>query len=482
MILLDSEGSFEETVPVHGRMQNVTRPCRVEAAFRWVKGYDATLVSFVNTIPTPDGGTHVAGFERAFSWVVNDALQLGEARKLKKFGDEARATRDDVQEGLVAVLKVTVPEPQFRGQTKRELGTPAVQRIVYDAIKSGLTDWFERGRKGQVEAVRTKIVTAVELRLTQRQQRETLRRASSLGSGGMPAKLADCRTTDVAASELLIVEGDSAAGPAKQGRDSEIQAVLPIRGKIINAGKSTLKQVLDNAEAEAIFTALGAGSGAGFDPAACRYGRVVILADADVDGSHIRCLLLTLFFHYTRPLLEQGRVYVAMPPLYTVREGGRGGAAPPLLRRGRARPGAGSPGGGRGSLHDHPQQGPRRDGRGRAGQHHARPRHPGAAPGDDGRRRRRRRRRPTPSRCSWARTSSPARPTSWSTRPSSTGKPSTSDRPGVGGRPAPAGRPRISPAHPVRMAANPRSALFERPADAERCRSTLSTHGGRRAP
>jgi DNA gyrase subunit B len=218
-----------------------------------------------------------------------------------------------------------VPEPQFRGQTKRELGTPAVQRIVYDAIKSGLTDWFERGRKGQVEAVRTKIVTAVELRLTQRQQRETLRRASSLGSGGMPAKLADCRTTDVAASELLIVEGDSAAGPAKQGRDSEIQAVLPIRGKIINAGKSTLKQVLDNAEAEAIFTALGAGSGAGFDPAACRYGRVVILADADVDGSHIRCLLLTLFFHYTRPLLEQGRVYVAMPPLYTVREGGRGG-------------------------------------------------------------------------------------------------------------------------------------------------------------
>jgi DNA gyrase subunit B len=325
-VLISGEGTYEETVPVDGRMQRVARTCRVQAAFRWVKGYDSTIVTFVNTIPTPEGGTHLAGFERAFTYVANDVLAPGEARKLKRFKDDARAGRDDVQEGLVAVLQVTVPEPQFRGQTKRELGTPAVQRVTYDVVKNGLAEWFETGKRTQVEAVRAKIIASIEVRLTQRQQRETLRRASALGSSGLPAKLADCRSTNVELTELLIVEGDSAAGPAKEGRDSETQAVLPIRGKIINAGKATHKQVLDNAEAEAIFTALGAGSGAEFALGACRYGRVVILADADVDGSHIRCLLLTLFFHYTRPLLEAGRVYVAMPPLYTVKEGGRDGA------------------------------------------------------------------------------------------------------------------------------------------------------------
>ncbi|MPY94678.1 MAG: DNA topoisomerase IV subunit B [Acidimicrobiia bacterium] len=326
VVLVSGSGTYEETVPVDGKVRPVGRDCLVELAFRWVKGYDSTLVSFVNTIPTPDGGTHVAGFERALTWVVNDAL-LGEAKKLKRFGDDARATRDDVQEGLVAVLKVTVPEPQFRGQTKRELGTPAVQSVTYAAVKAGLTEWVQKsGKRGQVDAVRAKVIDAIVLRLTQRQQRETLRRASALASTGLPDKLADCRTTDVAASELLIVEGDSAAGPTKEGRNSELQAVLPIRGKIINAGKASLRQVLDSAEAEAIITALGAGSGPEFDLGACRYGRVVILADADVDGAHIRCLLLTLFFHHLRPLLEDGRVYVAMPPLFTVKEGGKGGA------------------------------------------------------------------------------------------------------------------------------------------------------------
>ncbi|MFN0088770.1 MAG: type IIA DNA topoisomerase subunit B [Acidimicrobiales bacterium] len=323
VISLAGSEAYEETVPVDGRLQTVVRECTVEAALRWVKGYDTQVVSFVNTIPTPDGGTHLAGFERALNRAVNEAL-IGEAKKLKRLKEDGRAVRDDVAEGLVAVLKVTVPEPQFRGQTKRELGTPAVQSVTYNVVKAGLLDWVGRsGKKVHVNALRDKIVNAIITRVTQRQQRETLRRASALGSAGMPDKLADCRSSDVGRSELLIVEGDSAAGPAKAGRNSEIQAVLPIRGKIINAGKATHKQVLDNAEAAAIFTAVGAGAGPEFDLASARYGRLVILADADVDGSHIRCLLLTLFYQYMRPMLEAGRVFVAMPPLYTITVGGR---------------------------------------------------------------------------------------------------------------------------------------------------------------
>ncbi len=321
VLTIVGEGTFDENVPVDGKMQVVTRTCAVELAFRWVKGYDTKIVSFVNTIPTSDGGTHVAGMERAMTFAANAELRFDEAKKLKKFKDDARAVREDVQEGLVAVLKVVVPEPQFRGQTKRELGTPKVQSITYDVVKAGIIDWISTtGKKTHVAAVRDKIINAIEARLVSRQQRETLRRASALGSTGLPDKLADCRSTDVGDTELLIVEGDSAAGPTKGGRNSEFQAVLPIRGKILNAGKATLKQVLENAEAEALFTSMGAGSGAEFDLTACRYGRIVILADADVDGAHIRCLLLTLFYNYMRPLLEQGRVYVAMPPLYTITE------------------------------------------------------------------------------------------------------------------------------------------------------------------
>jgi DNA gyrase subunit B len=320
VLTIRGDGAFDENVPVDGRMAVVTRACHVELALRWVKGYDTKLISFVNTIPTSDGGTHVAGLERAMTFALNDRLSFDEAKKLKRFKDEARATREDIQEGLVAVLKVTVPEPQFRGQTKRELGTPKVQSITYDVVKSGIVDWVANGKKSHVNAVRDKLIAAIEARLVSRQQRETLRRASALGSTGMPDKLADCRSTVVEETELLIVEGDSAAGPTKAGRNSEFQAVLPIRGKILNAGKATHKQVLENTEAEALFTVLGAGSGPEFDPAAARYGRVVILADADVDGAHIRCLLLTLFYNYMRPLLEQGRVYVAMPPLFTIKE------------------------------------------------------------------------------------------------------------------------------------------------------------------
>ena len=213
------------------------------------------------------------------------------------------------------------PEPQFRGQTKQELGTPAIEKIVYDVVKRGITDWFSgSGPKTHITAVRDKLANAVINRVSSRQLLETRRRAASMGSTGMPDKLADCRTHGPD-SELIIVEGDSAAGPAKAGRNAEYMAILPLRGKVVNAGKATLKQVLDNAEAQALFTAIGAGSGRDFDLDAARYGRIVILCDADVDGSHIRCLLLTLIHEYMRPLLEAGRVYAAQPPLYSCRMG-----------------------------------------------------------------------------------------------------------------------------------------------------------------
>jgi len=322
-VRITGSGTFTEKVAHGGSMAEIERTCTVDLAMRWVKGYEATVVSFVNTIPTPEGGTHVAGFERAMTRVVNDVL-LADLRKLAKLAKEGKdkATKDDIQEGLVAALKVTLPEPQFRGQTKEELGTPQVQNIVYEAVKAGFAAWIAGdGRKTHVAAVRDKLANAVINRVTSKQALENKRKAANLGSTGMPDKLADCRTHGPDA-ELVIVEGDSAAGPAKQGRDAERVAVLPLRGKIVNAGKATLKQVLDNTEAQALITAIGAGSGKDFDLDAARYGRVVILCDADVDGSHIRCLLLTLFYHHMRPLLAAGRVFAAQPPLYTTKVGG----------------------------------------------------------------------------------------------------------------------------------------------------------------
>ena len=303
-------------------MTDVLRECIVEVALRWVKGYETRVESFVNTIPTSHGGTHTAGFDRALTRAVNDVL-LKDTRKLAKLArdNKHRAVREDVQEGLVAACKVVFAEPQFRGQTKQELGTPAIEKIVYDVVKRGLTDWFTAsGPRTHVTAVREKLSNAVINRVSSRQMLETRRRAASMGSTGMPDKLADCRRHGPN-SELIIVEGDSAAGPAKAGRDAEYMAILPLRGKVVNAGKATMKQVLDNAEAQALFTAIGAGSGRDFDLESARYGRIVILCDADVDGSHIRCLLLTLIHEYMRPLLEAGRVYVAQPPLYSCRIG-----------------------------------------------------------------------------------------------------------------------------------------------------------------
>ena len=322
IITISGIDTFTERVPVDGKMTDVERECSVEAALRWVRSYETTQESFVNTIPTSQGGTHVAGFERALTRAVNDIL-LKDTRKLAKLAKENqhRASKDDVGEGLVATIKVTFPEPQFRGQTKQELGTPSVEKIVYNIIKQNLTEWFEgSGPKTHINAVRDKIATAIINRVSSKQMLDNKRRAASLGSTGMPDKLADCRNHGDD-SELIIVEGDSAAGPAKAGRNSANVAILPLRGKVVNARKATLKQVLDNAEAQALFTAVGAGSGKDFDIEKIRYGRIVILCDADVDGSHIRCLLLTLIHKYMGEMLTEGRVFAAQPPLFTCKVG-----------------------------------------------------------------------------------------------------------------------------------------------------------------
>ena len=314
---------FTEKVPVEGKMTDVERECRVDVALRWVQGYDTKVTSFVNTIPTSQGGTHQAGFDKALTRVINNVV-LKDNRKLAKLKkeDKHKAIKDDAQEGLVAAIKVTFPEPQFRGQTKQELGTPAIEGIVSRVVYEQLKEWFEPGGgpRSHVKAIADKLATAIQNRVASKQVLENKRKAARLGSTGMPEKLADCRVHGPDA-EIILVEGDSAAGPAKRGRDSETMAILPLRGKVVNAAKASQKQVLDNAEAQALFTSVGAGAGRDFNLDDARYGRIVILCDADVDGSHIRCLLLTLIHEYMRPMLEAGNVYAAQPPLFTTKVG-----------------------------------------------------------------------------------------------------------------------------------------------------------------
>jgi DNA gyrase subunit B len=322
VITLHGIGTFEEKVPVDGKMTLIEREVTVDAALRWTSGYDSRVDSFVNTIPTPEGGTHISGFDRALTKVCNDVI-VKDNRKLAKLAKTGkdRAEKADVQEGLVAAVKVTFPEPQFKGQTKQELGTPQIQSIAYEVVRDGFTNWLEGGgRKSHINSLRDKVTTAIVNRVQAKAALEARRKAANISSAGRPDKLADSRKHGMD-SELLIVEGDSAAGPAKAGRNAETMAVLPLRGKVVNASKSTMKQVIDNAEAQALFAAIGAGSGRDFDLDQARYGRIIILCDADVDGSHIRCLLLTLMYHYMRPLLESGRVFAAQPPLYTVKVG-----------------------------------------------------------------------------------------------------------------------------------------------------------------
>jgi len=319
---LTGAGTFTETVPVlddkgHMHPAEVQRDMGVDIALVWDAGYDTKVASYVNIIATPKGGTHVSGFERALVKVVNDQLK---ANRLLKAGEEA-VTKEDVQEGLTAVVTVRVAEPQFEGQTKEILGTPAATKIVNGVVTQELSNWFTnppRGAKPAARIVLEKIANASRARLAARQHRDTQRRKTALESSSLPAKLKDCRSEDTELTELFIVEGDSALGTAKTARNSEFQALLPIRGKILNVQKATLADMLKNSECASIIQVIGAGSGRSFDLNAIRYNKIIILADADVDGAHIRTLLLTLFHRYLGPLLENGHVYAAVPPLHRI--------------------------------------------------------------------------------------------------------------------------------------------------------------------
>ncbi|WUF96952.1 type IIA DNA topoisomerase subunit B [Micromonospora aurantiaca] len=322
-LLVTGEGTYRENAAdANGVMQsNVQRRAEVEVAFRWGTGYERTVECFTNTIRNAHGGTHRKGFERALARTLADAAR--NARGLLKPKEDA-PTLDDVLEGMTAVVHVRIPEPQFTSQTKDELSTAGITKVLQGLVEAHLKSWLEdRRTKAEARTVLQKIVDAARVRLTQKQQKDAARRKTALEGAAMPAKLVDCRATGVERSELFIVEGDSALGTSRMARSSEYQALLPIRGKILNVQKANLQQVLDNAECAAIVQVLGAGSGRTFDLSALRYGRVLIMADADVDGAHIRTLLITLFARYMRPLIEAGRLYAAMPPLHKITTKGR---------------------------------------------------------------------------------------------------------------------------------------------------------------
>ncbi|MEU8168617.1 DNA topoisomerase IV subunit B [Micromonospora sp. NPDC049004] len=323
MLLVNGEGTYRENAAdANGVMQsNVQRRAEVEVAFRWGTGYERTVECFTNTIRNAHGGTHRKGFERALVRTLADAVRS--TRGLLKAKEEP-PTLDDVLEGMTAVVHVRIPEPQFTSQTKDELSTTGITKVIQTLVDAHIKAWLEdRRTKAEARVVLQKIVDAARVRLTQKQQKDAARRKTALEGASMPPKLVDCRATGIDRSELFIVEGDSALGTSRMARSSEYQALLPIRGKILNVQKANLQQVLDNAECAAIVQVLGAGSGRTFDLAALRYGRVLIMADADVDGAHIRTLLITLFARYMRPLIEAGRLYAAMPPLHKITTKGR---------------------------------------------------------------------------------------------------------------------------------------------------------------
>nr|WP_221377780.1 DNA topoisomerase IV subunit B [Actinoplanes polyasparticus] len=323
LLQVNGEGTYKENAAdANGVMQsNVERRAEVEIAFRWGTGYERTIECFTNTIRNTHGGTHRKGFERALVRALTEAIR--NTRGLLK-PKEDPPVLDDLLEGMTAVIHVRIPEPQFTSQTKDELSTAGITRVLQGLVEAHIKEWIDgRRTKAEARTVLQKVVDAARVRLTQKQQKDAARRKTALEGASMPPKLVDCRATGISRSELYIVEGDSALGTARMARSSEYQALLPIRGKILNVQKASLQQVLDNAECSAIVQVLGAGSGRTFELSSMRYGRVMIMADADVDGSHIRTLLITLFAKYMRPVIEQGRLFAAMPPLHKVVTKGR---------------------------------------------------------------------------------------------------------------------------------------------------------------
>ena len=329
VIRLTGKGHYQETVPVlddkgHLEPQEVERDMDVDIAVKWGNGYETTIRSFVNIIATPKGGTHVQGFERALTKTFNEFLRAKGV--LKK--NEQDVIKEDIVEGLTAVVTVRMQEPQFEGQTKEVLGTNAAIKIVGNVVADSFKAFFnttKRIDKANGKLVLEKIVAASRTRIATRSHKELQRRKNALESSSLPTKLADCRSEDVNRTELFIVEGDSALGTTKAARNSEFQAILPLRGKILNVQKASLAQMLDDKECASIIQVIGAGSGKSFEIDEARYGRIIMMSDADVDGSHIRCLLLTLLYRYMRPLIDSGRVFAAMPPLHRIEVIGGGG-------------------------------------------------------------------------------------------------------------------------------------------------------------
>ena len=308
--------------PVHGTVIDFGEEAdgiSVEIAMQWSSAYTESVHTFANTINTAEGGTHEEGFRAALTSIVN---KYARDQKLLREKDD-NLTGDDVREGLTAIVSVKLAEPQFEGQTKTKLGNTEAKSFVQKACNDHLRDWFDRN-PGEAKEIINKASQAARARIAARQARDLTRRKSLLDSTSLPGKLADCQSTDPAKSEIYVVEGDSAGGSAKGGRDPQFQAILPLRGKIINVEKSRIDRVLKNNEVQAMITALGAGIYDEFDITKLRYHKIILMADADVDGQHIRTLLLTLLFRFMKPLVEAGHVYLAQPPLYKIKWEGRG--------------------------------------------------------------------------------------------------------------------------------------------------------------
>ncbi|CAN5399418.1 DNA topoisomerase IV subunit B [soil metagenome] len=322
VLRIQGTGNFTETVPMldakgHMTPQDVERELGVDIAVRWGMGYDTEMRSFVNVIATPKGGKHVSGFEGALTKTFNDAMRAAKVLKV----NDVDVIKEDILEGMTAVVTVRLAEPQFEGQTKEILGTPAVLGVVKKVVSTELKEFLtssKRAEKAQAKLLMEKVLGASKTRIAARQHKETQRRKNALESSSLPSKLADCRANDNDRTELFIVEGDSALGTAKLARNSEFQALLPIRGKILNVQKASVGDMLKNTECASIIQVVGAGSGRTFEMDARRYGRIIFMADADSDGAHIRCLLATLFFKYMPDLITQGRVFTAVPPLHRI--------------------------------------------------------------------------------------------------------------------------------------------------------------------